>query len=933
VVVTSLEDPANPTPQKIKPGTLPDTSTCVSGPPNTIENNLRLKPFSHVPPATIQGRRRWPLSLEAQGFPVDRDPRLLDVAVWIQTFLEPYEKQGMKLIARAFRYGPGFGPLWFYRPWSPNRRRRWGFGIPSKQRTVVNDVPPPYLCLHFIWQFLSPEDRYKMCRLSSKWFLYQKLRQYAVQAPIRILLRPRISTKKPTTLPLDRALLYASALLLFNFYYGDFVRWLGGEYTNRHRDWDETFTAIQNRRERIPPTGYPPSDLPRGKRIFTEGAPLQGHFICPQQEIDERNVYNNHPAVAANFAEVEEKFAKEELTSYHIHMPRFLVYFIVGLLLNPLQWEFDKGKGRICVDGTNGPTGPDTPGSCNTHIPKPSGENSDECPPVYYSTALMRFLIAIWRLRITHPGSDILLHADDIKSAFRRILYSPEMAVLFAYVFGPYLIIPVGQVFGSRSAPSFFSLASDIRADLATTGTLLENYPLQPLAQNIQLPPKPLAHELVPALADKINTPLTMAEQKIFHNATFVDDNGVCAIRERIIPALHQSLVSAFLLFGWPHQDRRSSCIAAEKWDPTATFIVLFLGYTINSRTMVITWPLYKRKILFDDIQTAIRHPRHVPPKVAASIMGKVRAAGEIAPWGPYVSFSLADSIKRASRNAFGPIRTWWTRGRIRFTKSVIDDLKLLAESLQLPEFSPVWSCYIGLLIPRDATHAFLSDASYEGVGGWSPCMEVQWRLTRDDLLDLGFNLKIINAISGEPSSDEAGLHINPLEFLAAIINLWLFLCLIKESPRCPTGYVLDLLSDNTSALSWMHFTATTPDPLLQPLARFASALLIHARSYLTRVQPTHIAGAINIEADALSRYQNGRLHSWADVIERCSRLKACRICLLPRKLLLTLAALSSSKQIEGTYVEQTTNLLTHEVNFLPDGSNLQVIRSSLLQA
>ena len=258
-------------------------------------------------------------------------------------------------------------------------------------------------------------------------------------------------------------------------------------------------------------------------------------------------------------------------------------------------------------------------------------------------------------------------------------------------------------------------------------------------------------------------------------------------------------------------------------------------------------------------------------------------------------------------------------------------DLKLLAESLRLPEFSPVWSCYIGLLIPRDATYEFLSDASYEGVGGWSPHMEVQWRLTRDDLIEMGFSIKLINAISGELAPAQKGLHINPLEFLAAIIILWLFLCLIKKSPRCPTGYILDLLSDKTSALLWMHYTATTPDPMLQPLACFASALLIQARSYLTRVQPTHIPGPINIKADALSRYQNGRLKLCADVIARCSRLKTCRICLLPRKLLSTLAALSSSKPIEGMFAELTTSLLTHKVTFLPAGSNLQAIQSSLL--
>jgi hypothetical protein len=897
----------------------------------TILNEEPLPYFSHTPPANIRGRKRWPPSLDAQGFPVTKKPSLADILIWVSPYLEPQENAKLHEVSKEYRHGPGFGPLWFYRPWSPNRRRRWGFGIPDRNRTVVNDIPPPHLPIHFIWQFLTMSERFNMTKLTAPWFLYQKLREKAVQTPIRKLLHARPDTKPPKHLPMDRAILYASALLLFHFNYGDFVRWLGGEYTNRHRDWDKTFSEIQNRRERTPPSDDPPSDLSRGKRIFTQGAPLAGHFVCPQAEITPRNLYDNHPAVKLNLDEVEAKFAKEEATSFHIHLPRFLIYFIVGLLLNPLQWEWDKGKGRICVDGTHGPEGSDTPGSCNTHIPKPSVENPDECPPVYYSTALMRFLVAVWRLRITYPCIDILLHADDVKSAFRRILYSPEMAVLFAYVFRQYLIIPVGQVFGSRSAPSFFSLASDIRADLATTGTLVENYPLHQLAATIEIPEPAEPEELTPAIADAIHRPLTMAEQQTYHNATFVDDNGICAIRNKIVSALHQSLVAAFILFGWPDQDRRSSCIAPEKWDTTATFIVLFLGYKINSRTMQITWPLYKREALYEDIQTAIKTPEQVPPKVAASIMGKVRAAGNIAPWGPYISFSLADAIKQATRRAFGPIRSFWSRGKIRFNKGVIEDLKLLAESLRLPEFSPVWSCYIGLLVPRIATHEFLSDASYEGVGGWSLGMKVQWRLTRDDLLEMGFNLKLIDAITGEPDPDEKGLHINPLEFLAAIINLWLFLCLIKTSNRCPTGYVLDLLSDNTSALSWMHFTATTPDPLLQPLARFASALLVQARNYLTRVQPRHIAGKLNIEADALSRFQNGRLTSWADVIARCSRLQTCRICLLPRKLLSTLAALSSSQPIEGTYDELTTSLLTHEVAFLPNGSNLQAIRSSLL--
>ena len=87
-----------------------------------------------------------------------------------------------------------------------------------------------------------------------------------------------------------------------------------------------------------------------------------------------------------------------------------------------------------------------------------------------------------------------------------------------------------------------------------------------------------------------------------------------------------------------------------------------------------------------------------------------------------------------------------------------------------------------------------------------------------------------MEALTGEPTPDQVGLHINPLEFIATIINLWLLLILVKSLPECTTGYIVDILSDNTSALSWLKLTATTKDTRLQPLARFASALLIQAR-------------------------------------------------------------------------------------------------------
>jgi hypothetical protein len=84
------------------------------------------------------------------------------------------------------------------------------------------------------------------------------------------------------------------------------------------------------------------------------------------------------------------------------------------------------------------------------------------------------------------------------------------------------------------------------------------------------------------------------------------------------------------------------------------------------------------------------------------------------------------------------------------------------------------------------------------------------------------------------------------------------------------------------------------------------------------------------VEADALSRFQNGRLISWVDVINRCSRLETCKICLLPPELLVTLAELNLCKPAADTYDNVTTHLLTPGYDSLPAGLNLSGLHGSL---
>ena len=88
---------------------------------NISPNEMQLPQFSHLLPSTILGCRRWPTSLEAQAFPLKDKPLLNDVFIWVAPYLEIGDNQRLKCTGKLFQRGPGFGPLWFTRPWLPRQ--------------------------------------------------------------------------------------------------------------------------------------------------------------------------------------------------------------------------------------------------------------------------------------------------------------------------------------------------------------------------------------------------------------------------------------------------------------------------------------------------------------------------------------------------------------------------------------------------------------------------------------------------------------------------------------------------------------------------------------------------------------------------------------------------------------------------------------------
>jgi hypothetical protein len=119
--------------------------------------------------------------------------------------------------------------------------------------------------------------------------------------------------------------------------------------------------------------------------------------------------------------------------------------------------------------------------------------------------------------------------------------------------------------------------------------------------------------------------PCPLWEDALHNNNKFVDDKSVLALCSNIRGTLHNSAVSVFHLFGWPHEAWHSSCLAPNKCNCNASYDMLYLGFYICSRKLCMTWPIYKRAKLLNKRMTALGMKcSWFKPKVVASIIGKV---------------------------------------------------------------------------------------------------------------------------------------------------------------------------------------------------------------------------------------------------------------------------------------------------------------------
>jgi hypothetical protein len=311
--------------------------------------------------------------------------------------------------------------------------------------------------------------------------------------------------------------------------------------------------------------------------------------------------------------------------------------------------------------------------------------------------------------------------------------------------------------------------------------------------------------------------------------------------------------------------------------------------------------------------------------------LGLIRHGDLVSVIGSYLSIRLQHSLNNAIRAQAlrGKVtKRWWHTSRVRIPNDAMTDIRLVPMFLAPEGHSRVLTRPIGLLIPRSPTITPISDACYGDLGCWAQGHTLIWRLIKADLEAYSFILPTGREPSEAEKKERDFDHINILEFVAVIVNIWVAVRYLMLQPLRTAHVIMNVLSDSTSALSWMKHAAQTKKKPVRCLARFLQALLTYCPLPI-RVQGDHIKGDENAVADLLSRFSLAP--HWVSAIAQTSpTLDLSRACQVPQELLFKLALLLRSDGDAAMSESEMTRLWALELRYLPPGWQASTSMTSL---
>jgi hypothetical protein len=431
----------------------------------------------------------------------------------------------------------------------------------------------------------------------------------------------------------------------------------------------------------------------------------------------------------------------------------------------------------------------------------------------------------------------------DLKSAYRRAHFSGSSA-LQSIATNHGLCANQGEdlsnglayvslrfTFGGSSNPSEFSVISEMIADLANT-----------IIQHKDWDPKTLHSEFItltgerPIMAEN-GTAFAAARELLIEwemsdfgmTDAYIDDIFTVFpfISEEHFHRGRNAALLAIDVLGRPtHSDDplpRDPIIAEKKVkaEGTPTEVLTVLGWTIDTRRMLIMLPMEKADNWDADLKQLIMDGdggKEIARKRLETIQGRNNHVAKIVPGGLHFQSRMYEAIERAKKYRV-----------TRLTEEERHDLRLLRHMLAAAKRG----ISLNNVVARKPDHISRSDTFEKGIGGYDLTSGRAWRLAIPDEL-------------------QHKKSQNFLEYLACMTQL---MCMLAESDWKPRDCFLSV-GDNTSALGWISKSNFKPDKVLEQATHLAMAR--HITNLLTDLDVIQygqwLPGSENGVADVLSR-------------------------------------------------------------------------------
>ena len=567
--------------------------------------------------------------------------------------------------------------------------------------------------------------------------------------------------------------------------------------------------------------------------------------------------HGNHPSAAKHMPLIWKKIADDVRRQRCLIIDREAARSIRGLRVSPLG-VVETHKARIINDLSFDPNKKGEKGGLNADT------DVDTVPPCLCAEALPKFLAELVSLRKKCPTKRLLMATTDVNDAFRNVRVDSDKAQNFAYTVDGLIVIDFRLPFGWAGSPGNFGVMASA-AEHAHCHTKLSSVQLlaegERMVSHIEIvdpweegepTPVPPDAEIRPTAGGELDSPL--------FTVTYVDDHGLLraqhSAHDKSALVASASLASDYVRLFGPGETGETPILAPKKssnWNTTLEF----LGFFINSHTLTISVTEEKARaikaLLTDEWP---RDRRHATAQEVFSVAGKLWNLTYIIKAGKYFVWRLLrlTGLHNASRKNQNHIVKLGREFHddIDFWRWAINhELLVAGESLCAP-------CYVD--IARPAKRHYLSDASFDAIGGYCPELKKYWRY--DLPLDLASELKR-KAACRETSS----VTINLLELVGMVLTAWVMHELVGDHPA-QRGDPIRIRGDNFAAVTWSNRCGGAKDKRAALMMRMLGRLEIRGG---WRYSAKHIPGVQNTLADGISRWPRAevadriRLHTKTD--------------------------------------------------------------------